>query len=94
LALTRGLGSHIVGVHLIQRYLQDTIDILDGSSVGGASHGKIEGSGVGGLGIGTLLQDLRETFLEMFGGTGKHRDRAAKLFDAQLRDIATAGQSC
>ncbi|DBA71696.1 TPA: hypothetical protein ACH3X2_001145 [Trebouxia sp. C0005] len=72
----------------------DAIDILDGSSIGGASHGKIEGSGVGGLGIGTLLQDLRETFLEMFGGTGKHRDRAAKLFDAQLRDIATAGQSC
>ncbi|DBA84084.1 hypothetical protein WJX77_009279 [Trebouxia sp. C0004] len=73
---------------------KDAIDILDGSSIGGASHGKIEGSGVGGLGIGTLLQDLRETFLEMFGGTGKHRDRAAKLFDAQLRDIATACQSC
>ncbi|KAL0047428.1 hypothetical protein WJX82_003178 [Trebouxia sp. C0006] len=70
---------------------KDTIDILDGSSIGGASHGKIEGSGVGGLGIGTLLQDLRETFLEMFGGTGKHRDRAAKMFDAQLRDIAKAG---
>ena len=94
LALTRALGSHVVGVYLIQCYLQDTIDILDGSSIGGASHGKIEGSGVGGLGIGTLLQDLRETFLEMFGGTGRHRDQAAKLFDAQLRDIATAGQSC
>jgi hypothetical protein len=92
--LNQGLGSHIVAVDLIKRYLQGTIDILDGSNIGGASHGKIEGSGVGGLGIGTLLQDLRETFLEMFGGTGKHRDRAAKLFDAQLRDIATAGQSC
>lgn len=68
--------------------LQGTIDLLDGSNISGASHGKIEGSGVGGLGIGTLLQDLRETYLEMFGGTGKHRDRAAKLFDAKLRDIA------
>lgn len=69
-------------------WLQGTIDILDGSSVSGASHGNIEGSGVGGLGIGTLLQDLREQYLELFGGTGKHRDAAAKQFDAQLRDIA------
>ena len=68
--------------------MQDTVDILDGSRISGASHGKIEGSGVTGLGIGTLLQDLREQFLEMFGGTGKHRDRAAKVFDARLRDIA------
>jgi hypothetical protein len=97
-------GLHQIRVHKLLVFIgssltlkccaQDTIDILDGSSIGGASHGKIEGSGVGGLGIGTLLQDLRETFLEMFGGTGKHRDRAAKFFDAQLRDIATAGQSC
>ena len=70
--------------------VQDTLDILDGSKVSGASHGNIEGSGVGGLGIGTLLQDLREQFLEMFGGTGKNRDRAAKVFDAQLRDIAAS----
>ncbi|KAL3139201.1 hypothetical protein ABBQ32_005972 [Trebouxia sp. C0010 RCD-2024] len=67
-----------------------TIDILDGSSVTGASHGNIEGSGVGGLGIGTLLQDLREQYLEMFGGTGKHRDAAAKQFDAQLRYLAAS----
>lgn len=56
--------------------------------MGGASHGNIEGSGVGGLGIGTLLQDLREQYLELFGGTGKHRDATAKQFDAQLRDMA------
>ena len=43
---------------------------------------------MGGLGIGTLLQDLREQYLELFGGSGKHRDAVAKQFDAQLNDIA------
>ena len=35
---------------------QDAEDLFDGSGVAGASHGRIEGSGVGGLGIGTILQ--------------------------------------
>ena len=68
--------------------LQGTGDLLDGSNIPGASKGNIEGGGATGLGLGTVLQDLRETYLEMFGGTGKERDQAAKLFDAQLRAIA------
>ena len=73
--------------------LQGAVDILDGSTVVGASHGNIEGSGLGGLGIGTLLQDLREQYLELFGGTGKFRDAAAKQFDAQLVHIAASAIS-
>jgi hypothetical protein len=35
---------------------QDAEDLFDGSGVAGASHGRIEGSGATGLGIGTILQ--------------------------------------
>ena len=38
---------------------QDSEELLDGSHVVGASRGNIEGSGVGGAGIGTLLQVSR-----------------------------------
>lgn len=72
--------------------MQGTGDLLDGSSIPGASKGNIEGGGATGLGLGTVLQDLRETYLEMFGGTGKARDQAAKVFDAQLSAVA-AGSS-
>ncbi len=30
------------------------------------------------------MQDLRETYLETYGGSGKKRDRYADRFDAQL----------
>lgn len=36
----------------------------DGAGISGASHGNIEGGGVGGEGVGTLLSDLREAYLE------------------------------
>ena len=36
--------------------LQDAEDIFDGSHVAGASRGRIEGGGVAGPGIGTILQ--------------------------------------
>lgn len=68
--------------------MQGTGDLLDGSNVPGASKGNIEGGGASGLGLGTVLQDLRETYLELFGGTGKERDQAAKVFDVQLRAVA------
>lgn len=61
---------------------------MDGSNIVGPSKGNIEGSGASGLGLGTVLQDLRETYLELFGGTGKQRDQFARLFDAQLGAIA------
>ena len=35
---------------------QDAEDLFDGSGIAGASHGRIEGSGATGLGIGTILQ--------------------------------------
>lgn len=72
--------------------LQGTGDLLDGSNVPGASKGNIEGGGASGLGLGTVLQDLRETYLALFGGAGKERDQAARVFDAQLTAIA-AGSS-
>ena len=36
--------------------LQDGEDIFDGSHIAGPSKGRIEGSGIGGAGIGTILQ--------------------------------------
>ncbi len=55
--------------------------------VQGASRGNIEGGGVGGLGMGSLLQDLREKYLEMTvdqGGTGAGRDMVARMLDLRL----------
>ena len=37
----------------------------DGAGITGASRGNIEGGGVGGAGVGTLLFDLREAYLEV-----------------------------
>ncbi len=42
--------------HAASQEWQDSEELLDGSHVVGASRGNIEGSGVGGVGIGTLLQ--------------------------------------
>ena len=36
--------------------MQDGEDLFDGSHVAGPSRGRIEGSGLGGAGIGTILQ--------------------------------------
>ena len=36
--------------------MQDGEDIFDGSHIAGPSRGRIEGSGIGGAGIGTILQ--------------------------------------
>ena len=47
--------SHSVSACTPQEW-QDSEELLDGSHVVGASRGNIEGSGVGGVGIGTLLQ--------------------------------------
>eukprot|EP00891_Asterochloris_glomerata_P001536 jgi/Astpho2/1536/Aster-x1014 len=68
-------------------------DLLDGSNIAGASRGKIEGSGATGLGIGSLLQDLREAYLERFGGTGQGRDAVARHFDARLQALAARAQA-
>ncbi len=68
--------------------VQDAEDIFDGSHVPGASRGDIVGSGIGGLGIGTILQDLREAFLEDYGGIGEERDRTGDWFDARLQEVA------
>jgi len=58
-------------------------------TVAGASGGNIEGGGVGGLGFGTLLQDLRESYLEHAKAEpGAGRDQKAALFDKRLQQIA------
>ena len=68
--------------------LQDG-DLLDGSFVAGASKGDIQGGGIGGLGVGTLLQDLREAYLHDYDGLGADkRDKIAKQYDSQLQDLA------
>ena len=36
--------------------MQDGEDLFDGSHIAGPSRGRIEGSGIGGAGIGTILQ--------------------------------------
>ena len=36
--------------------MQDGEDLFDGSHIAGPSRGRIEGSGLGGAGIGTILQ--------------------------------------
>lgn len=59
----------------------------------GASKGEITGSGIGGLGAGTLLQDLREAYLEDFGGIGDERDRCAEDFDAKLDRLAAIARA-
>ncbi len=41
--------------------VQDGRDILDGSAVAGASRGNIEGGGLGGAGVGTILQVRKST---------------------------------
>ena len=65
-------------------------DLLDGSSILGASKGSIVGGGIGGAGIGTILQDLREAYLQDFGGSEglKLRDKRAKEFDQRLEILA------
>lgn len=69
--------------------VQDDIDdMLDGSGIAGASRGDIEGGGVGGLGVGTLLQDFREAYLEAHGGSSADRDKHATKFDDRLLEIA------
>ncbi|CAL5223847.1 g6430 [Coccomyxa viridis] len=68
---------------------QDGEDIFDGSHIAGPSRGRIEGSGIGGAGIGTILQDLREAYLEDFGGLGEERDQTGDWFDARLQELAT-----
>eukprot|EP00884_Botryococcus_braunii_P013836 jgi/Botrbrau1/22453/Bobra.0091s0055.1 len=67
---------------------QDGRDILDGSHVGGASRGNIEGGGLGGAGVGTLLQDLREAYLEADGIGLALRDARAAAFDRRLQEVA------
>ena len=67
--------------------------LLDGSNITGASRGKIEGSGATGLGMGSLLQDLREAYLERFGGTGQGRDAVARHFDVRLQALAARAQA-
>ncbi|KAK9830010.1 hypothetical protein WJX72_009170 [[Myrmecia] bisecta] len=67
---------------------KDGRELLDGSRVLGASRGNITGGGLGGLGIGTVLQDLRETYLEAYGGTGVQRDACAARFDRRLLAIS------
>ena len=55
----------------------------------GASKGDIQGGGIGGLGVGTLLQDLREAYLHDYDGLGADkRDKIAKQFDSQLQNLA------
>ena len=73
--------------------LQGSSDLLDGSNIAGASRGKIEGSGATGVGIGSLLQDLREAYLERFGGTGQGRDAVARHFDVRLQALAARAQA-
>ena len=38
--------------------------------------------------MGTLLQDLREAYLEDFGGLGIQRDQCASSFDRRLHAVA------
>ncbi len=40
-------------------------------------------------GVGTLLQDMREDYLEAYGGEGEARDRCAAQFDEQLASMAS-----
>lgn len=54
----------------------------DALDIAGPSGGNIEGGGVSGLGKGTVLQDLREAYLE--GKYGDTRDAQAARFDEQL----------
>ena len=65
-------------------------DLLDGSHVEGASKGNIEGSGVAGQGQGTVLQDLREKYLEQkaaLQGDTWNRDLYAADFDTRLGEL-------
>ncbi|KAK9821294.1 hypothetical protein WJX81_002004 [Elliptochloris bilobata] len=58
------------------------------NGITGASHGNIEGGGIGGAGVGTLLFDLREAYLEDRGGAGEMRDTCAAHFDVGTEDAA------
>ena len=42
-----------------------------------------------GQGHPPAAQDLREAFLEDFGGAGEERDRSGDWFDARLQELAT-----
>eukprot|EP00803_Ostreobium_quekettii_P005245 evm.model.scf_13EXC.1 EVM.evm.TU.scf_13EXC.1 scf_13EXC:58203-61583(+) len=72
--------------------LSDVDRLLDGSGVPGASRGCVEGGGLGGLGMGTLLQDLREKYLEISGAEGSNRDEVAGRFDTRLLDFTVASR--
>lgn len=57
-------------------------DVLE---IEGRSAGNIEGGNVAGLGRGTLLQDLRDAYLE--GTSSTTRDADAARFDEQVLRI-------
>lgn len=57
-------------------------DVLE---IEGRSAGNIEGGNIGGVGRGTILQDLRDAYLE--GKAGATRDANAVQFDEQVLRI-------
>ena len=53
--------------------MQDGEDIFDGSHIAGPSRGRIEGSGIGGAGIGTILQVSSSYALLVQGVSQKYK---------------------
>jgi hypothetical protein len=60
-------SAQLDGASCLAQEWQDSEELLDGSHVVGASRGNIEGSGVGGAGIGTLLQVTQPIELSLWG---------------------------
>ena len=68
----------------------DAETLFDSSATKGDFHGVLSGTAVTGVGSNTVLEDLREKYLEIYGWEGEERDVHAKDFDRRFLHITLA----
>lgn len=68
-------------VDVAPKDFQDAAELFDSSATKGDFHGVIDGNHVGGIGSNSILEDLREKYLELSNGDEDQRDQDALLFD-------------
>lgn len=61
--------------------IKDAEQLFDSSATKGDFHGVIDGTHVGGIGSNSILEDLREKYLEISGWDEDERDNNARQFD-------------
>lgn len=68
--------------------ITDAEALFDSTATKGDFHGILDGNSVSGIGHNTILEDLREKYLEICGWEGSERDIHAQTFDRQFLKLA------